>query len=155
LIPLLTLVCLSCPEVEGATLDYRAECSEVKPPVMRLRWPKSASPPATHIDMSFYQDGFTTRRFVSAAVGDLGAVPASGIAMLEAERPMAEQPSELYPRLQSLRLVKERAEFEAVLGELLPGIIYYVRVRGISSEVIRVQAPTCPPVEISHGELDR
>jgi hypothetical protein len=147
-IPLLALVCLSCSEVEAATLDYRAECGEVKPAegILRLRWPKSASPPASHIDLSFYKDGFTTGRFVSAAVVDAKAVPESGVAMLATERPMAEskQPIALSPRLESLRLVKEGTEIEAVVGKLIPGINYYVRVRGIGGEDMRVQAPICP-----------
>jgi hypothetical protein len=158
LIPLIALVCLSRADVEAApldsdveaaTLDYGVECGMVTPRavILRVRWPKSASPPATHIDVSFYDDGFTTRRFVSAAVGDLKAVPESGVAMLEAERPTAKQPLELYPQLQSLRLVEKGTEVEAVLGELIPGINYFVRVRGISDEVIRIQAPHCPPVE--------
>ena len=148
-IPFLAFICLSCSEVESATLDYRAECSEVKPRavILRVRWPQSVSPTtAPQIEVSIYKDGFTTGRFVKAAVADPKAVPESGVTMLAAEGPMAaaKLPEALSLRVVSLQSVKEGAEIEAVLGGLIPGLNYYVRVRGISDEVIRIRAPICP-----------
>jgi hypothetical protein len=145
----LALIGLSCSEVEGATLDYKAECSEVTPRavILRIRWPQSVSPTTTpQIEVSIYKDGFTTGRFVKAVVADPKAVPPSGVTMLAAEGPMAaaKLPDALALRVESLQLVKDRAEIEAVLGGLIPGINYYVRVRGISDEVIRIRAPICP-----------
>ena len=147
-IPLLALICLAFSEVEGAVLDYRAECSEVKPRavILRVRWPQAASPPTAQIEVSIYKDGFSTGRFVKAPVADPKSVPESGVTMLAAEGPMAaaKLPDALALRVESLQLVKEGAEIEAVVEGLIPGLNYYVRVRGIGDEVIRVRAPICP-----------
>jgi hypothetical protein len=145
----LALMALSCSKVEAAILDYKAECSEVTPRavILRIRWPQSVTPTTTpQIEVSIYKDGFTTGRFVKAAVADAKAIPASGVTMLAAEGPMAaaKLPDALVLRVESLQMVKDGGELEAVLGGLIPGINYYVRVRGISDEVIRIRAPICP-----------
>ena len=158
----LVLACSACasPSPPPATsepprdlpiLESQAECSplEARQPILRVRWPVPAKPAEVFIDVSPYKDGFTTGRFVSAPAGDPRAVPSSGVVLRapEAQAPAAQAakpPGDLTVRLVSLRPVKDGKEIEAVLGGLIPGVNYYVRVRGVPGQTIRVQAPICP-----------
>jgi hypothetical protein len=133
---------------EQPILEYQPECSPLKPreSLVRVRWPVPAKPTDVFIEVSPYKDGFRTGRFVSAPAGDPRAVPPSGVEMRapEAQTQAARPPSELAIRLESLRLVKDGTQIEAVLGGLNPGVNYYIRVRGVPGQTIRVQAPICP-----------
>jgi hypothetical protein len=145
--PLLALMCLSSAGVEGAMLDYSAECSEVKPraPILRIRYPRSAGAEAAQIEVSIYKDGFATGRFVSASIANPEEAPRSGVALRATQGPLAasQLPEALSLRIESFTSVKEGAEIEVVLGGLIPGLNYYVRV-GRIGEIIRVRAPICP-----------
>jgi hypothetical protein len=157
-IPLFALVCAACAAAPDASppdrggvdqkLDYQAECSELKPreAILRVRWPVSAKLRDARLEVSPYKDGFSTGRFVAVPAGDPKALPESGAPLRapEGQRVAAELPGATAIRLESLRLVKEGAQIEAVLGGLIPGVNYYVRVRGIPGQTIRVQAPICP-----------
>ena len=78
---------------------------------------------APQIEISIYKDGFTTSRFVKAAVADPKAVPEFGVTMLAAEGPMAaaKLPEALSLRVEFLQSVKEGAEIEVILGGLYSG----------------------------------
>jgi hypothetical protein len=158
-IPVFVLACAACasPSPPPATpepprdlpiLEHQAECSqlEARQPILRVRWPIPAKATDVHIDVSPYKDGFTTGRFVSAPAGDPRAAPSSGVVLRapEAQQQAAQPPSPLAIRLVSLRPVKDGTQIEAVLGGLNPGVNYYVRVRGVPGQTIRVQAPICP-----------
>jgi hypothetical protein len=158
-IPILALACAACaapspppadPNAgrEQPILEYQPECSQLKPreSVVRVRWPVPAKPEDVRIEVSPYKDGFSTGRFVSAPAGDPRAVPSSGVELRapEVQAQAAKPPSTLAIRLESLRPVKDGAQIEAVLGGLNPGVNYYIRVRGVPGQTIRVQAPICP-----------
>jgi hypothetical protein len=146
--PLLALSWLSSAEVQGAMLEYSAECSEITPraPIVRIRWPRSTGAQAAQIDVSIYKDGFATGRFVSAAITDPAEAPRSGVALRAAQGPLSASklPEALSLRLESFTAVKDGADIEVVLGGLIPGLNYYLRVGGIGSEIVRVRAPICP-----------
>jgi hypothetical protein len=156
-IPILALACAACaapapppadPGPEQPILEYQPECSQLKPreSVVRVRWPVPAKPEDVRIEVSPYKDGFSTGRFVSAPAGDPRAAPSSGVELRapEVQAQAAKPPSTLAIRLESLRPVKDGAQIEAVLGGLNPGVNYYIRVRGVPGQTIRVQAPICP-----------
>jgi hypothetical protein len=158
-IPLFALVCAACAAVPDASppdrdvvdqqvLEYQAECSLLKPreAILRVRWPVSATLRDTRIEVSPYKDGFRTGRFVAAPAGDPKALPESGAPLRapEGQAVAPALPETFAVRLESLRLVKDGAMIEAVLGGLIPGVNYYVRVPGIPGPTLRVQAPICP-----------
>lgn len=158
-IPAFVLACAACaspspppvtpePGRDLPILEHQAECSpiEARQPILRVRWPIPPKPSDVYIDVSPYKDGFTSGRFVSAPAGDPRAVPASGVVLQapEARTQAAQAPSPLAIRLMSLRSLKDGTQIEAVLGGLNPGVNYYVRIRGVPGQTIRVQAPICP-----------
>jgi hypothetical protein len=158
-IPILALACAACaapgpppptPDAgrEQSILEYQPECSQLKPreSVVRVRWPVAAKPDDVRIEVSPYKDGFSTGRFVSAPAGDPRAVPSSGVELRapEVQAQAAKPPTTLAIRLESLRSLKDGTQIEAVLGGLNPGVNYYIRVRGVPGQTIRVQAPICP-----------
>lgn len=159
-IPLFALVCAACaaapdasppPErevVDQQLLEFQPECSLLKPreSILRVRWPVSAALRDALIEVSPYKDGFSTGRFVAAPVGDPRALPESGAPLRapEAQTVTPALPGTFAIRLESLRLVKDGSLIEAVLGGFIPGVNYYVRVRGFPGPAIRVQAPICP-----------
>ncbi len=136
------------PSQEQPILEYQGECSLLRPreSVVRVRWPVPAKPVDVRIEVSPYKDGFSTGRFVSAPAGDPRAVPPSGVELRapEAQAQAAKPPSPLTIRLESLQLLKNGTQIEAVLGGLNPGVNYYIRVPGVPGQTIRVQAPICP-----------
>jgi hypothetical protein len=138
------------PGPEQPILEHQAECSqlEARQPILRVRWPVPAAATGVFIEVSPYKDGFTTGRFVSAPAGDPRAVPSAGVVLrppeVQAQAAPTQQASPLAIRLVSLRPVKDGTQIEAVLGGLNPGVNYYVRIRGVPGQTIRVQAPICP-----------
>jgi hypothetical protein len=145
-LPLAALGAAGQDETSSQGFAYRAECSEETPraAVLRIRWPQSRR--ARSIDVSVYKDGFRTARFVSAEAAEPEKVPKSGLGMVSAPGPLTEGklPPALSLRLQSVRSIEDGAAREAVVGDLVPGLNYYVRVPGLSEETIRVRAPICP-----------
>ena len=137
------------PEVgDQQLLEYQAECNLLRPreAILRVRWPVSATLRDARIEVSPYKDGFRTGRFVAAPVGEARALPESGVPLREPDGQAAKPalPGTFAVRIESLRLVKDGVLIEAVLGGLIPGVNYYLRVPGLPGPTIRVQAPICP-----------
>jgi len=136
-------------QADEPRLDYLAECSESEPgeAILRLQWAASATSSDTRIEVTIYKDGFQSRRFVSVSAAEPQAYQKGGatFSALDSKSQGYEASAEaLNLDLKALTLDERTKRVEGVVGGLIPGINYFVRVSGVSDEIVRVRAPICP-----------